>query len=104
MPRRGPRLRTAISAAVAVLFLLWFLQGVSITGALGEIREARVSYLAAAVLLSLAGFAHRIGRWRYLVAPFKWVGVRSLAAAVFIGWTVSAIMPGRLGELGARSC
>ncbi len=99
MPGRGPRLRTAISAAVAVLFLWWFVQGVSITAALGEIREARVSYLAAAVFLSLAGFAHRIGRWRYLVAPFKWVRVRSLAAAVFIGWTVSAILPGRLGEL-----
>jgi len=99
MPGRGPRLRAAVSAVVAAAFLWWFLQGVSITAAVGEIRQARASYLAAAVALSLAGFAHRIGRWRYLVAPFKWVRVRSLAAAVFIGWTVTAILPGRLGEV-----
>jgi uncharacterized protein (TIRG00374 family) len=99
MSGRGPRLRAAISAVVAAVFLWWFLQGVSITAALGEIRRARTSYLGAAVALSLAGFAHRIGRWRYLVAPFRWVRMRSLAAAVFIGWTVSAILPGRLGEI-----
>ncbi len=102
MPGRGPRLRRHISAVIAAPFLWWFLQGVSITAAIGEIREARVSYLAAAVLLSLAGFAHRIGRWRYLVAPFKWVRMRSLAAAVFMGWTVSAILPGRAGRNRAR--
>jgi uncharacterized protein (TIRG00374 family) len=99
MWRRSQALRVGVSAVVAAIFLWWFLQGVNLAAAIAEIRHARVSYLVAAVALSLAGFAHRIGRWRYLVAPFKWVRVRSLAAAVFIGWTVSAMLPGRLGEV-----
>lgn len=99
MAGRGPRLRAIFSAVIAAAFLWWFLQGVNFTAAVGEIRHARASYVAAAVAMSLAGFAHRIGRWRYLVAPFKWVRMRSLAAAVFMGWTVSAILPGRVGEI-----
>jgi uncharacterized membrane protein YbhN (UPF0104 family) len=98
MAGRGP-LRAVVSAAVTAGFLWWFLRDVSITAAIEEIREVRVAYLAAAVATSLTGFAFRIGRWRYLVAPFKWVRMRSLAAAVFIGWTVTAILPGRLGEV-----
>ncbi len=99
MAGRGPRIRAIFSAVIAAAFMWWFLQGVNVTAAVGEIRQARPSYVAAAVAMSLAGFGHRIGRWRYLVAPFKWVRLRSLAGAVFIGWTVSAILPGRVGEI-----
>jgi uncharacterized membrane protein YbhN (UPF0104 family) len=98
-PWQGRASRAVFTAAVTVAFVWWFLQGVSLTAALGEIGRAQVSYLVAAAALSLAGFIHRIGRWRYLVAPFKWVGVRSLATAVFVGCTVTAILPGRLGEV-----
>jgi glycosyltransferase 2 family protein len=98
-PGRNRRLHAALGAVVAAAFVWWFFQGVNLTAAMQEIREARVFYLAAAVAMSLAGFGHRIARWRYLVAPFKWVRMRSLAAAVFMGWTVSAILPGRVGEI-----
>ena len=96
---RSRRFHAALSTVVAAAFVWWFFHDVNITAAIREIRQARVSYLAAAVAMSLAGFGHRIGRWRYLVAPFKWVPIRSLATAVFMGWTVSAILPGRVGEI-----
>lgn len=96
---RSRRLHAVISLFVAAGFVWWFLRGISLAAVAGEIRAVRVPYVAAAVLLSLYGFVHRIVRWRYLVAPLKWVPMRSLAAAVFGGWAVTAILPGRLGEV-----
>ena len=97
--RRARRTRAVASACVAAGFLWWFLKGVSLAAVAAEIRRAHVPYLAAAVALSLSGFAFRIWRWRYIVSPLKWVRFRSLASAVFMGWAVSALLPGRLGEV-----
>ena len=97
--RRTRGIRALVSALLAAGFLWWFLHGVSLVLVAAEIRRVRISYLAAATALSLAGFAFRIWRWRYLVAPLKWTRVGSLAAAVFVGSAVTAILPGRLGEM-----
>jgi glycosyltransferase 2 family protein len=96
---RSHRLHLVVSVLVAAGFLWWFLRGISLAAIASEIRAVRVPYVVAAVLVSLTGFVHRILRWRYLVAPLKWMPVRSLAAAVFGGWAVTAILPGRLGEV-----
>jgi uncharacterized membrane protein YbhN (UPF0104 family) len=91
--------RHVVSAVVIVALLWWFFRGVSLVELLGEIRRARAPYIAAAVLVSLGGFVFRIARWRYLLAPLVWARTRSLAAAVFVGWAVTAILPGRVGEV-----
>jgi uncharacterized protein (TIRG00374 family) len=88
-----------ISALVIGALLWWFLRGVSLDGVTGAIRRASFPHVAAAMLVSLTGFAFRIVRWRYLLAPLKWTRLRSLAAAVFVGWALSAILPGRVGEV-----
>jgi len=87
------------STLLIVVLLWWFLQGVSVSGIVTAIRHAKASYVSAAVLLSLAGFLFRILRWRFLLSPLEWVRLSSLASAVFIGWAVTAILPGRLGEI-----
>jgi uncharacterized membrane protein YbhN (UPF0104 family) len=79
--------------------LWWFFRGVTLDGLTSEIRRIRLPYVFAAAMLSLCGFLFRIARWRYLLAPLARVGVGSLAAAVFVGWAVSAILPGRVGEV-----
>jgi uncharacterized membrane protein YbhN (UPF0104 family) len=93
--RYGP----ILSALVIVALFAAFLRGVSLEGVTAAIRGTHVPYVAAAVMVSLAGFFFRIVRWRYLLAPLKWARLRSLAAAVFCGWAVSAILPGRVGEV-----
>lgn len=96
---RKHRLRPVLSAMVVAGLLWWFLRGVSLDDLVAEIRRARLPYVGGAVMLSVSGFLFRIARWRYLLAPFAWVRVRSLAAAVFVGSAVSAILPGRVGEV-----
>jgi hypothetical protein len=93
--RYGP----ILSALVIAGLLWWFLRGLSLEGLAAEIRRARPSYVAGAALLSLFGFLFRIVRWRYLLAPLMQVPMRSAAAAVFVGWAVNAILPGRVGEV-----
>jgi glycosyltransferase 2 family protein len=97
--RRSRRLGPALSVVVIAALLWWFFRGVSFAELVAEIRRADASYIASAVVLSLYGFLFRIVRWRYLLAPLMWVGLRSLAAAVFVGWAVTAILPGRVGEI-----
>jgi glycosyltransferase 2 family protein len=88
-----------LSLLVIAALLWWFFDDVSLRELWTEIRRARLPYVIAAIALSLAGFFFRILRWRYLLAPMKWAGLRSLSAAVFVGWAVSAILPGRVGEV-----
>jgi hypothetical protein len=92
-------LRPVLTTVVVAGLVWWFLRGVSLEELAAEIRSARVPYVAGAVLLSLAGFVFRIARWRYLLAPLIWARVSSLAVAVFVGWAVTAILPGRVGEV-----
>lgn len=94
-----PRYRPLLSLLVVVVLLWWFFRGVSPGELATEIGRARLPYVAGAIGLSLSGFLFRILRWRYLLAPLKWMRMRSLAAAVFVGWAVSAILPGRVGEV-----
>lgn len=88
-----------ISLVVIAALVWWFLRGISLEELASEIRRVRAPYVAGAVALSLSGFLFRILRWRYLLAPLKWMELRSLAAATFAGWAVSAILPGRVGEV-----
>lgn len=92
-------LRPALTTLAVAALLWWFFRGVSADELVAEIRRANVPYVAAAVLVSLGGFAFRIARWRYLLAPLLWARTGSLAAAVFVGWAVTSILPGRVGEV-----
>ena len=99
-PARGPRrtLTAAFWTILAAAFVWWFLHGVDLRAVAARIGRIRVGYLAAAVALSLSGFIVRSRRWQYFLAPLKPVRLSSAAAAVFEGWTITAILPGRLGE------
>jgi glycosyltransferase 2 family protein len=96
-PRRA--LNAVVGVALAAGFLWWFLHGVDLGAVMASIRAVRPGYLAAAVALSLGGFVTRSVRWRYLLAPIKWVRLSSAVSAVFAGWSVTAMLPGRLGEV-----
>ena len=93
------RLRPVLSAIVVAALFWWFFRGVGFDDLIAEIRRARAPYVAGAVAVSMSGFLFRIARWRYLLAPVIWTRVRSLAEAVFVGWAVTAILPGRVGEV-----
>ena len=96
MKRRTQRL---ISASIAVLLLWWFLRSVDLAIVGQTLAEIQGGYLIGAVSLSLGTMVYRSWRWGYLVAPIGLVPMKSLVSCVFMGWAVTAVLPGRLGEM-----
>jgi uncharacterized membrane protein YbhN (UPF0104 family) len=98
--RHGRRLIRALSSAlVSGVFLWWFVRGLDLSAVVDRIRVVRWPLFAGAVTLSLTGFVVRSLRSRYFLAPLKWVRLSSSLSAVFIGWTATAVLPGRVGEV-----
>jgi uncharacterized protein (TIRG00374 family) len=97
-PRRRA-VRNLLSALVSGVFLWWFLRGLDLSAVVDRVRAVRWPFFAGAVALSLTGFIVRSLRWRYLLAPLKWVRLSSSISAVFIGWSATAVLPGRVGEV-----
>lgn len=65
-----------------------------------QIADVNIPLFLLAVLLSALHFVTRSLRWQVLVAREKLdVRFRSLVAANIVGFTVSALFPGRIGEL-----
>lgn len=65
-----------------------------------SISTANPFYLFLAVILNAFHYLPRAIRWRWLLRPFK-TGIRllSLLTTTFIGFLISWIFPGRLGEI-----
>lgn len=95
----GRPVRGVLSALAALLLVWWFLRGADLAAVVSQIRQVHLGYLSAAVVLSLTSMVYRAWRWRYLVSPLKLVSLPDLAACVFMGWAVTAMLPGRMGEM-----
>jgi uncharacterized protein (TIRG00374 family) len=90
-------------AAIIVLMLgLLFLFGRSVAWdkVPAAVADIRLPFLLLIIPLAASQFVTRAARWHVLIAPEKLdVRFRNLLAANIIGFTVSALFPGRLGEL-----
>ena len=98
MPLSG-RWKTAAGLAISGLFLWWAFHGEDL-GAIGQrLAAAEAGWLVLAGALSTAGGMIRALRWRLLLAP---LGARtrlySRWASLNIGFMVTNVYPGRLGE------
>lgn len=63
------------------------------------LRGADPFWIAAAFVLILLTTLPRAWRWRQLLSPLGTVAVRPLVDCTLMGWTVSVVLPGRLGEI-----
>ena len=99
MSRKLPKL--ALAVALMALFLFFFGRSVDWREVPAQIADVNAPLFALFVLLAALHFITRAARWHILVAREKVnVRFRSLVAANVVGFTVNAIFPGRLGELG----
>lgn len=93
------RWKTAIGLVISGLFLWWTFRGEDL-GAIGaRLASADPVWLLVAGGVSTAGGVIRAIRWRLLLAPLGVeTGLYSRWAALNIGFMVTNVYPGRLGE------
>lgn len=85
---------------MAVVLLWWVLRGTDAEALTAQFRRASVWGLLVAAALNFSQNFFRVWRWRALLEPVRArIPFRPLFAAVILGYLVSWVIPGRLGEL-----
>ena len=84
---------------LAVLLIAWVLRGTDPQRLRETIATASITGLLASGMLQIGHNLFRVWRWRVLLQPIGRAGVGSMLAACVIGYLVSWVLPGRLGEL-----
>lgn len=93
------RLQATIGVLLAALFVWLFLRQADFTAVGAALRQADLWLIGAAVVTVLLTSLQRAWRWHFLLAPIARVRTWPLLECTLIGWTVSVLLPGRLGEI-----
>lgn len=93
------RVQFVVGLLLALVLLAFFFRQADWAEVAASLRRADYRLVAVSVAASVAGFLLRAVRWKYLVMPLKRVGMGPLINATMIGWAVTALLPGRLGEV-----
>src|SRR5581483_1529011 len=96
--RRFSSRRGVPSVVVGVVLVVLLLRQVNGQSVLAHVKGIHVRYLWLAVTCSLAGFALRAWRWRFLLRAIQNVRFSRLLAAELVGFTANSLFPFRLGE------
>ena len=83
--KRRVVVRTIIGAAVSLLFVWLALRDVDWSAFLGAMGSAAPLPLLAAAGFAMLGVYLRAVRWRFMVAPIKWVGTWRLFEVLLVG-------------------
>jgi uncharacterized protein (TIRG00374 family) len=93
-------IRVGLSIVLSLVLIAICFRGTDPKAVWAAFRQARPGYLAVAVALSLLTFAVRALRWRVLLSHLRrGVPFVSLFNCTVIGFMVSYVLPGRVGEL-----
>jgi len=96
--KRGVRALLSLSFTLLLLYL--FLRGVDLEGVWRETRSARPAWLAVCLAGAVLHYSLRAARWRTLLSPAgRPVSFRLALSCTLIGYFLSAVLPGRPGEL-----
>ena len=93
-------LRVGLSTAISLVLIVLCFRGTDPRAVWGALTRAHSGYLLLAVALSLLSFAVRALRWRVLLGRLRsGIPFFSLFSCTIIGFMVSYVLPGRVGEL-----
>lgn len=92
------RIRTLVVFAVSIALMAFFLRNVDMATVVNTIAVARRDFLFLALLMVTLSYFFRAIRWRYLLEPLGHVGLGNAVRATMIGFAVSSVLPGRVGE------
>lgn len=91
--------KTALGIAVSALLIWLTLRGVDLAAVWGEVAQANLALLGAAVFVATFGFFIRALRWKVLLhALAPDTSLRARWAAVNIGFMANNLLPARVGE------
>ena len=93
------RIGTFLAFVVALALMVFFLRNVELARVANAIASARRDLLVLTLLLVGVGYLIRAIRWRHLLAPLGQVGLGNALRATVIGFAVTSILPGRVGEV-----
>lgn len=96
MSRRN---QLVLGFALAALFVWLFLRQADMSRVGRALADADPWMLAAAVVVTLVTSVQRAWRWRLLLSPLARVPLRPLLDCILMGWAVTVLLPGRLGEV-----
>jgi uncharacterized protein (TIRG00374 family) len=96
----GGAVKYAAGLLLTALLLGWVLRRTEPAAVVEQLGRASWIGLGAAMLLNFGHNLFRVWRWRVLLTPVRpGLPLRSLFAAVVLGYMTSWVVPGRLGEL-----
>ena len=85
--------------ALALVLLGAFLYNVDVRGVAGEIRRARLDWLALSLATMFLNLAIRAWRWQYLLEPLGRTSFANAFRATAVGFAASSVLPARAGEV-----
>ena len=91
--------RSTAVIGLTVGLIAFFLRNADWVSVLAELRRARFDLVGAALVAMTMSFLLRVKRWQLLLVPLGQVGFEPAASATAIGFAITALLPGRLGEI-----
>ncbi len=91
-------LKLAIGLAIGAGFFYLAVRGIDIEQALAAFAQTDYGLVGLSAVVMMAAHLLRAMRWRFLLAPVKMLGTRSLFSALLIGYAANSFVPAHLGE------
>jgi glycosyltransferase 2 family protein len=91
-------LKLAVGIAIGAVFLYLAVRKIDVTQMRAALAAADYGWVLAAGALMLVSHYLRALRWRYFLAPIRWVDTPTLFSALMIGYAANTFMPAHLGE------
>jgi uncharacterized protein (TIRG00374 family) len=93
-------IRISLVLGLTAVLLFLFIRGVDWSEAFGYLKSVRWGVFGLVLLLTPLHMVTRAFRWKYLMVQEKQdVGLYNMFAANAVGFTVTYLFPGRIGEL-----
>jgi uncharacterized protein (TIRG00374 family) len=81
-------------------FFIWlFLRQANFGEVAAALASASIGLVALTVAINILTTVQRAWRWQFLLAPIARVPFRPLLDCTLMGWAITSLLPGRLGEI-----
>ena len=95
----GRRWLQAAGLVAAAVLVAWVVRDLNGRAFLAALEQARFSLLALAAAVNLLALAVQAWRWQRLLKPIGAIAYATSLGAMFVGFTLSSLLPARVGEV-----